>query len=73
MRRWLVLLYLTVAASTAGAAAPASDIAVVVRKEGTTIFVDVDCPVDAPWPVVWDVLTDYDHMAEFISNVSVSG
>jgi hypothetical protein len=73
MRRWLVLLYLTVAASTAGAAAPASDIAVVVRKEGTTIFVDVDCPVRAPVPLIWGVLTDYDNMSGFISGIEVSG
>jgi hypothetical protein len=48
------------------------DIVVKVTKDGPNITVDVDCPVDAPWPVVWDVLTDFDHMAEFISNVAVS-
>jgi hypothetical protein len=48
------------------------DIMVKVVKDGPNIAVDVDLPVDAPWPVVWDVLTDYDRMAEFISNVSVS-
>jgi hypothetical protein len=73
MCRWLVLLFLTVAASTAGAAAPASDIAVVVRKDGTTIFVDVDCPVRAPVPLIWGVLTDYDNMSGFISGIEVSG
>jgi hypothetical protein len=35
--------------------------------------VEVDCPVDAPWSVVWEVLTDYDHMAKFISNLEYSG
>jgi hypothetical protein len=35
--------------------------------------VDVDCPVDAPLWLVWEVLTDYDHMAEFISNLEFSG
>ena len=49
------------------------DIVVTIVKDGPNITVDVDCPVDAPWPVVWDVLTDYDHMAEFISNIAVSG
>jgi len=29
--------------------------------------------VDAPWSVVWEVLTDYDHMAKFISNLEYSG
>ena len=48
------------------------DIVVHVRKNGPQIAVDVDCPVDAPWSVVWDVLTDYEHMAEFLSNVEYS-
>ena len=26
----------------------------------------------APWSVVWEVLTDYDHMARFISNLEYS-
>ena len=37
------------------------------------IAIDVDCPVDAPWSIVWEVLTDYDHMARFISNLEYSG
>ncbi len=73
MRHWLVLLCLTAVASAAWAAAPASDIAVDVRKEGETIFVDVDCPVRAPVPIIWDVLTDYDHMSSFISTLDYSG
>ena len=48
------------------------DIVVRVLKDGPHVAVDVDCPVDAPWSVVWDVLTDYDHMGEFISNVKAS-
>jgi hypothetical protein len=73
MRRWLVLLFLTMAASTVGAAAPGSDIDVVVRKEGTTIFVDVDCPVRAAVPLIWDVLIDYDSMSGFIEGIEYSG
>ena len=49
------------------------DIVVRVLKDGQNITVDVDCPVDAPWSLVWEVLTDYDHMAEFISNLEFSG
>ena len=44
-----------------------------MRKEGTTIFVDVDCPVRAPVPLIWGVLTDYDNMSGFISGIEVSG
>ena len=48
------------------------DIVVNVRKEGQNIAVEVDCPVDAPGSVAWEVLTDYDHMAQFISNLEYS-
>ncbi len=54
------------------AAGDTSDIVVHARKDGATITVEVDCPVDAPRAVVWDVLTDYDGMAKFISNLEVS-
>ena len=48
------------------------DIVVHVQMDGQLITVDVDCPVDAPWSVVWEVLTDYDHMTHFISNLEYS-
>jgi hypothetical protein len=51
---------------------PNQDIVVQVRKNGPQIAVDVICPVDAPAPVVWEVLTDYEHMARFISNIASS-
>ena len=44
-----------------------------VQKDGSSVAVDVDCPVDAPRLVVWEVLTDYDHMAQFLSNLEYSG
>jgi hypothetical protein len=56
----------------AGAAADDSDIVVKVRKEGETIHVAVDCPVKAPAAVAWEVMTDYDNMAKFISNLTES-
>jgi hypothetical protein len=49
------------------------DIVVRVRQDGAQISVDVDCPVDAPRSVVWEVLTDYDHMAQFVSDLEYSG
>jgi carbon monoxide dehydrogenase subunit G len=48
------------------------DILVHVEKDGPSVAVDVDCPVDAPRSVVWEVLTDYDRMAQFISNLEQS-
>jgi hypothetical protein len=48
------------------------DIVVQVDKDGATISVYVDCPVAAPALVAWSVLTDYDRMAQFISNLESS-
>ena len=73
MRRALVLGALLAAVpARAISIAPADDIAVDVRQNGNEVLVRVDCPVRAPRAVVWDVLTDYDHMARFVSNLRVS-
>jgi hypothetical protein len=53
-------------------AAVDDDIEVRVKKEGAEVAVDVDCPVNASVAVAWEVLTDYDHMSEFLSNVQSS-
>ena len=50
----------------------ASDIVVHVKKNGATIIVDVEMAVQAPPLTAWDVLTDYDHMAQFVTNVQAS-
>lgn len=55
------------------AALPDEDIAVRVARSGGEIVVDIDCPVRAPMPVIWEVLTDYDNMAKFVSNLQYSG
>jgi hypothetical protein len=71
--RILFILLLAVLPASAWSLATDQDIVVHVQKDGQNIAVDVDCPVDAPWPLVWEVLTDYDHMAQFISNLEYSG
>jgi len=48
------------------------DIAVAVERDVEAIEVKVDLVVPATPQEVWDVLTDYDHMAEFVSNVVAS-
>jgi hypothetical protein len=53
-------------------AAVDQDIEVHVKKEGPEVAVDIDCPVSASVAVTWDVLTDYDHMSEFLSDVQSS-
>jgi len=65
---WLM----TVAASVWATAAD-KDIVVHAKKDGAEVVVDVDCPVRAPALMVWDVLTDYDNMGSFISNLKYSG
>src|SRR6195256_4015674 len=49
-----------------------SDIVVHVKKNGATIIVDVEMAVRASPLAAWDVLTDYDHMAQFVNNVQAS-
>jgi hypothetical protein len=76
-RRWgaAPILAAALLAALPGLAWPSDanrDIVVRVHKDGPSIAVDVDCPVDAPRLVVWEVLTDYDHMAQFLSNLESS-
>ena len=70
--RILVAVLLSLLPFSAWSLNPNQDIVVQVRKEGPHIAVDVICPVDAPASVVWEVLTDYEHMAQFISNIAFS-
>lgn len=48
------------------------DMDVKVRIDGDDVLVDVNFAVPAPARVVWGVLTDFDHMASFITNVQSS-
>jgi len=57
------------AATAAGAD---DDIVVRASHRAGTVTIVVECPVTAPRDIVWDVLTDYDGMARFISNVEQS-
>jgi len=62
-------------AMTSASAAPDADdtgITVDLRRSGDAIEVDVDMRIEATPDEVWAVLTDYDHMASFVSNVIAS-
>ncbi|HMA31738.1 MAG TPA: SRPBCC family protein, partial [Casimicrobiaceae bacterium] len=48
------------------------DIAVAIHRDGEAYVVDVDLAVDATPQEAWNVLTDYDHMSEFVSNLTMS-
>jgi hypothetical protein len=71
--QWLLACCVATVAVSASAAAADEDIVVHARKDGAEVVVEVDCPVRAPVLAVWDVLTDYDNMSRFISNLQYSG
>ena len=58
--------------AVAGAPTAPSDFSVTVRRDGDAIVVDVDLVVRASARETWDVLTDYDHMAQIVSSLSMS-
>ena len=70
--RGLAFAMLALPPLAAWSASDTSDIVVRVRKDGATISVDVECPLAATRAVAWEVLTDYDNMAKFISNLDQS-
>jgi hypothetical protein len=61
-------------AATAHAAPvpPADDVAVAVERHGATIVVDVEMRVPVGAREAWAVLTDYEHMAAFVSTLTSS-
>lgn len=71
-KKLLIVVLLAVLPLGVAAFTPNEDIVVKVRKDGPGVAIDVVCPVDAPWPIVWEVLTDYAHMPQFISNIQYS-
>jgi carbon monoxide dehydrogenase subunit G len=50
----------------------AEEIAVQVQIQGELVRVDADVPVHATPREVWDVLTDFDHLPRFVSNIKSS-
>jgi carbon monoxide dehydrogenase subunit G len=51
---------------------PSSAIAVHVERDGATFVVEVSLSVAANVDEVWEVLTDFDHMAQILSSVDAS-
>ncbi len=68
--RWLGLALLVAALGCRAASAPIRDIRVV--QDGSTYVCDVDMLVAVPQAVAWSVLTDFDHMAQWVPNVRSS-
>jgi hypothetical protein len=54
------------------AATPEFTLAVTVDKRGKSFVVDASADFPVPLRLAWDVLTDFDHMASILSNLSTS-
>ncbi|MGE5667189.1 MAG: SRPBCC family protein [Betaproteobacteria bacterium] len=69
----LFVVMATISLRNAAADSPRpADIAVAAHRDGEAIVVDVSLVVQASPRETWDVLTDYDHMARFVSSVTMS-
>src|SRR5256712_8229277 len=53
-------------------AAPAHEIAIEIAREGEFVSVRASAELKASPRIAWEVLTDYDHLAEFIPDVRSS-
>ena len=69
---WIVAPLLLAASPALSAPPDTRDIIVRVQKNGERIVVDVDFPVQATPLEAWNVMTDYDNMAKFVSNLEWS-
>jgi hypothetical protein len=65
-------LFLAMAPAAAQPAADDADIGVRIQRDGERIIVDVNFPVAAAALDTWNVMTDYDHMSSFVSNLQSS-
>jgi hypothetical protein len=77
MRTWFWGVALGALVATAAAQPVANvdtnaDILVNVDRRGPLIVVDVQAPIAASASEAWSVLTDYEHMAAFVSNLKSS-
>jgi carbon monoxide dehydrogenase subunit G len=68
----LLALCASIPAALGSEAEPEKDVTVSVHKHGDVIMVDVSFSVAATQQDAWGVLTDFDHMSEFISNLQSS-
>ena len=67
----LAVGFLTIA-WPAAAASPGDDITVNVEREQNTFTVSLDMVVPASADETWEVFTDFDRMAQILSNVDAS-
>ena len=73
VRPWLLGVALALSWMPAAVAQDSRDIAVTVHREGEEVVVDVDFLVNATPQEAWNVLTDYDHMSQFVADLRRAG
>jgi carbon monoxide dehydrogenase subunit G len=66
----LLALAACIAAQSAHAAAPALSLETYRQGDAIAVFAEVEMDVDPK--IAWDVLSDYDHLAQFVPDMSVS-
>jgi hypothetical protein len=69
---WFAMAFAMLPAEAFGVPPDSRDIAVATRRDGETFVVDVNFVVETNPQEAWNVLTDYDHMTEFVSNLAMS-
>lgn len=69
-RRLLALLAL--AACAAAPALPAADISVQAESQDAAVRVTARAVVRAPTELIWQTLTDYEHLSEFVPGIASS-
>jgi uncharacterized membrane protein len=66
------MLMLTCTAVVSAQEAQGDGIKINVQKDGDAIVIDLSVTVDATPQEAWEVLTDFDHMTQFLSNMQSS-
>ena len=72
MPRWTALLASLLLFAGQPAAAVEHEASVTLAKRGEAFVVDATLAFPVPLKTAWDVLTDYDHMAAILGNLSSS-
>jgi ribosome-associated toxin RatA of RatAB toxin-antitoxin module len=68
---WISVLLLSLAAM-AGSAAAAGSITVTAKANGSAVQVNAEASLRAPLSLIWQTLTDYEHLPAFIPGMKTS-
>jgi ribosome-associated toxin RatA of RatAB toxin-antitoxin module len=72
LTHWCARLALLSALGSTGVAIAGEVIAVQARRQGSAVQVTTQAVIRAPLEVIWQTLTDYDRLAEFVPDISSS-